>query len=140
MSDINALIEWINSNGVLEIPKGVDIDYLADEKDAAGLYKIPEVVKEEYIDGVTLITEHYILLAKKVAGIKGLRLKAVSVLEAFEEWIEEQNEKENFPNLKKGKVEEITISSPIHLEEAEASSSIYQCTLAITYLKEKRRK
>lgn len=135
MGDIQSLIDWLNKNGILELSGGVDVDYLADKSGAVGLYKIPEINKESYIDGSELITEHYILLAKKVSGLKGIRLKNVNVFEAFEDWIEQKNMKGELPTFIKGIVNNIELTSPVHLEESEQKNNVYQCTIAITYLK-----
>ena len=130
MSISKGIIDWLNT-----CPQIKMLDMAQTTIDAEGLYKQPAVTVQELIDGSKIITQNYYILFERDVQVKSDRMSNEEVLEAVEDWIDEQNWIDNFPDIGYD-VDTVGISNSYYMLSRENDVATYQATLSIRFMKE----
>lgn len=132
MSKIEGIIKWIEMCPLVQEAENIDVNQLSNEVRSLGIYKQPSVTIKKLIDGGKLVTENYYILFKKSGQLKEERLSNEDYLDEVENWFEEQEMLENYPDIGFG-VYEISMSNAFYMMERDETDAIYQLTLTISY-------
>ncbi|HCA29832.1 MAG TPA: hypothetical protein DEP23_09820 [Ruminococcaceae bacterium] len=90
----------------------------------------------EDIMGNRTYQNSYILYAREPAGNEVDRAENYDFLEALNDWIEEQDDKRNYPQLPDSrKVESITVSNIMMFGVDDNGSAVYQIQMQLIYTK-----
>lgn len=93
-----------------------------------------------HVDGSKLITEYYQFFARLNTQGNDNTTENEQFLSDLEEWIEERDSEEDYPDLSKaGRLTctEIAVASTGTITSQEIDNAIYQITISIQYLKER---
>jgi hypothetical protein len=112
-----------------------DTDRLRAEAESLGIYKQPTNETVDYIDGSTLCTDYFYIVARQEAQEERDRVSNQEFLEQFEQWIEEQNYKSNYPQGHN--IEEISVANSFYMQETDGEQAVYQISVGVTYRKER---
>lgn len=112
-----------------------DTDRLRAEAESLGIYKQPTNETVDYIDGSTLCTDYYYIVARQEAQEERDRVSNQEFLEQFEQWIAEQNYKSNYPQGYN--IEEILVANSFYMQETDGEQAVYQISVGVTYRKER---
>lgn len=129
--------EWLGTYEGLDLD--VDISFLDGDNDTYAIYKQPNRNEVQYNDGSKLITDYFQFFARQSAQIQVNMTENEQFLDDLENWVEEKNFKEEYPdfsNVGKLECQDIGISSTATIISQEEDSAIYQLIIAIQYLKE----
>ena len=129
--------EWLGTYEGLDLD--VDISFLDGDNDTYAIYKQPNRNEVQYNDGSKLITDYFQFFARQSTQIQANMTENEQFLDDLENWVEEKNFKEEYPDFSNvGKLEchDIGISSTATIISQEEDSAIYQLIIAIQYLKE----
>lgn len=130
MSKTSGIIAWLNT-----CPQITVVDMSQTTIDAQGLYKQAAVTVQECIDGSKFITENYYILFSRDAQVNDDRISNEELLENFENWIDDQEYAENYPDIGYP-VERVCISNSYTMMSRDDDSAVYQATLQIMYFKD----
>ena len=122
---------WMRECPGLALCDDFDTDRLRAEAESLGIYKQPTNETVDYIDGSTLCTDYFYIVARQERD----RVSNQEFLEQFEQWIEEQNLKSNYP--KGHNIEEILVASSFYMQETDGEQAVYQISVGVTYRKER---
>lgn len=111
-----------------------DTDRLRAEAESLGIYKQPTNETVDYIDGSTLCTDYFYIVARQEAQEERDRVSNQEFLEQFEQWIAEQNYKSNYPQGHN--IEEISVANSFYMQETDGEQAVYQISVGVTYRKE----
>ena len=102
------------------IDSGVNVNYLSDQADTYSINQEPdEIIIKKYVNGDTLREYNFILVSKEIYTDDVMKnIKISSFYEEFLDWLEEQTNKGNLPNL------------------GENEKVIYQIKCKLIYLRE----
>ena len=112
-----------------------DTDRLRAEAESLGIYKQPTNETVDYIDGSTLCTDYFYIVARQEAQEARDRVSNQEFLEQFEQWIAEQNYKSNYPQGHN--IEEISVANSFYMQETDGEQAVYQISVGVTYRKER---
>ena len=112
-----------------------DTDRLRAEAESLGIYKQPTNETVDYIDGSTLCTDYFYIVARQEAQEERDRVSNQEFLEQFEQWIAEQNYKSNYPQGHD--IEEILVANSFYMQETDGEQAVYQISVGVTYRKER---
>nr|DAQ90309.1 MAG TPA: Minor capsid protein from bacteriophage [Caudoviricetes sp.] len=112
-----------------------DTDRLRAETESLGIYKQPTNETVDYIDGSTLCTDYFYIVARQEAQEERDRVSNQEFLEQFEQWIAEQNYKSNYPQGHN--IEEISVANSFYMQETDGEQAVYQISVGVTYRKER---
>jgi hypothetical protein len=112
-----------------------DTDRLRAEAESLGIYKQPTNETVDYIDGSTLCTDYFYIVARQEAQEERDRVSNQEFLEQFEQWIAEQNYKSNYPQGHN--IEEISVANSFYMQETDGEQAVYQISVGVTYRKER---
>nr|DAU01191.1 MAG TPA: Minor capsid protein from bacteriophage [Caudoviricetes sp.] len=112
-----------------------DTDRLRAEAESLGIYKQPTNETVDYIDGSTLCTDYFYIVARQEAQEERDRVSNQEFLEQFEQWIAEQNYKSNYPQGYN--IEEISVANSFYMQETDGEQAVYQISVGVTYRKER---
>lgn len=112
-----------------------DTDKLRAEAESLGIYKQPTNETVDYIDGSTLCTDYFYIVARQEAQEERDRVSNQEFLEQFEQWIAEQNYKSNYPQGYN--IEEISVANSFYMQETDGEQAVYQISVGVTYRKER---
>lgn len=112
-----------------------DTDRLRAEAESLGIYKQPTNETVDYIDGSTLCTDYFYIVARQEAQEERDRASNQEFLEQFEQWIAEQNYKSNYPQGHN--IEEISVANSFYMQETDGEQAVYQISVGVTYRKER---
>lgn len=130
--------EWLGTYEGLDLD--VDVSFISGDNDTYAIYKQPNRNEVPYNDGNKLITDYFQFFARQSTQIKENMTENEQFLDDLENWVEEKNFNEEYPELfKAGKLEcqDIGISSTATIISQEEDNAIYQLIIAIQYLKER---
>lgn len=130
--------EWLGTYKGIDLD--VDISFLNDDNDTYAIYKQPNRNEVLYNNGSKLITDYFQFFARQSTQIQENMIENEQFLDDLENWVEEKNFNEDYPDFSKvGKLEcqDIGISSTATIISQEEDSAIYQLIIAIQYLKER---
>ena len=133
MTVAGSLKTWLMTNESIELLEDIDTDFLQAEAESAGTYKQPSDNVLVFIDGTKQITSYYLVLFRQASKLEAERLSNAEFMEAFENWVEDQDNAENYPagiNCQR-----VAIANSYYMQEADVSTAVYQISIAITYNK-----
>lgn len=136
MTIAESLIKWLmefNEDG--KRMKKIDVDRQSAEVESYSLIKEPTVNSTKNVLGEETVTVHHTLMARLADQTNTDRIENHAFGEAMEEWIEEKNDRREYPALTKGKVVEVRVTTPFFVGRTETNNSVYQMTVALKYEK-----
>lgn len=138
MTISECIIEWLSEYQKMEFAECA-VDQIEAEDGTYAIFKTPNKNITEYTDGSQLITEYFQLVARKSTQLDSERVNNQQMLVDLENWVEEKNMEEDYPDLSKaGKLicMNINVSDSNSIVSQEDTSAIYQLSIAVQYLKE----
>lgn len=126
---------WTKECPGLALCDDFDTDRLRAEAESLGIYKQPTNETVDYIDGSTLCTDYFYIVARQEAQEERDRVSNQEFLEQFEQWIAEQNYKSNYPQGHN--IEEISVANSFYMQETDGEQAVYQISVGVTYRKER---
>lgn len=138
MTIAESLIKWLlefNEDG--RKMEKIDVDRQSAEVESYSLIKEPVINRTTNVLGEETVTAHYTLMARLADNTNTDRIENNAFGEAMEAWIEEKNDRREYPAISKGKVLEVQVTTPFFVGRTETSNSVYQMTVAIKYEKAK---
>lgn len=136
MTIVESLIKWLmefNEDG--KRMERIDVDRQSAEVESYSLIKEPTVNSTKNVLGEETVTAHYTLMARLADQTNTDRIENNAFGEAMEEWIEEKNDRGEYPTLTKGNVVEVRVTTPFFVGRTETNNSVYQMTVALKYEK-----
>lgn len=136
MTVSEALIKWLmefNEDG--RRMKSIDVDKQSAEVESYALVKEPVVNSKKNVQGDEEVTVHYTLMARLANNTNPDRIDNNAFGEAMEGWIEEKNRRREYPDIPKGNVLEVRVTTPFFAGRTETNNSVYQMTVALKYEK-----
>ncbi len=136
MTVSEALIKWLlefNEDG--RKMGSIDVDKQSAEVESYSLIKEPVVNSKKNVLGKETVTVHYTLMARLANNTNPDRIDNNAFGEAMETWIEEKNRRREYPDIPKGKVEQVRVTTPFFAGRTETNNSVYQMTVALKYEK-----
>ncbi len=136
MTVSEALIKWLlefNEDG--KKMGSIDVDKQSAEVESYSLIKEPVVNSKKNVLGKETVTVHYTLMARLANNTNPDRIDNNAFGEAMETWIEEKNRRREYPDIPKGKVEQVRVTTPFFAGRTETNNSVYQMTVALKYEK-----
>lgn len=136
MTVSEALIKWLlefNEDG--RKMGSIDVDKQSAEVESYSLIKEPVVNSKKDVLGKETVTVHYTLMARLANNTNPDRIDNNAFGEAMETWIEEKNRRQEYPDIPKGKVEQVRVTTPFFAGRTETNNSVYQMTVALKYEK-----
>lgn len=134
------MIEEILKKWLMEYGEAEITDITTESIEAIGgyaIYKTPQRSEKPYMDGSKLITEHYSFFTRRASQLDEECIANNIFLEELADWIEGRDMDEDYPQMPEGMIcEEISVDDNSILLQ-EDRETIYQLTIAITYLKER---
>lgn len=130
-----AIIQWMYTNGTIDIDEDISTDQLEAMATAYGLYKTPQTTITPYADGTRDITAYYRFLARQRAQTERERAESGEWLEAFEAWVRARNVARVLPTLPEGLYcQSVGIVGSASVEAQEGGQAIYQLSFSINYI------
>lgn len=136
-SIINWLLEFNEEGKRMEM---IDVDRQSAEVESYSLIKEPVVNSTTNVLGEETVTAHYTLMARLADNTNTDRIENNAFGEAMEAWIEEKNDRMEYPVIPKGEVQEVKVTTPFFVGRTETNNSVYQMTVALRYEKRKQRR
>lgn len=136
MTIAESLINWLmefNEDG--KRMERIDVDRQSAEVESYSLIKEPTVNSTKNILGDETVTVHHTLMARLADQTNTDRIENNAFGEAMEDWIEEKNDRRDYPVLTKGKVVGVRVTTPFFIGRTETNNSVYQMTVALKYEK-----
>lgn len=118
----------------------VDTDQVGEGADSLGLFKSPNRERKEYNDNSYLITEYYQLYVVREGQDNRDREDNDEWLEKFAYWVDDCQYEQKFPKLDDDRrCTDIELAgTPYMFETKEDNTNLYQISLKITYLRERK--
>lgn len=139
MTVAECLKRWLNTYPNADFGN-IDTDILESKDGSHAIFKSPNKTVRKYNDGSSLNTEYYQFFAKASALLEEERVDNQQFMADLEEWIEEKDFNEDYPDLSEvGTLTctEISINSSSTITYEKQDKAIYHITIAIEYLKER---
>lgn len=133
------LKKWLGEYKNADIEE-LSTDFIEGESGSFSIYKVPNNIKIPYNDGSSLNTEYYQFFARQPTQIDKERIDNQQFMSDLEDWVEERNLNEEYPDLSgMGRLicTEISVTDSAAITSQENDNAIYQITIAIQYLKER---
>lgn len=123
-SKMQLVKEWIETCPLLKGDK-INVDYLKDDIDSYSIDQVPvNPVKEPYIDGTELKQIAFDFTIQAPISSKVLvNLTNSKFCEDFQNWIKEQNNNENLPQIPG--IEKVECTSPGYVLQKTETTAIY---------------
>lgn len=135
MTVSEALKNWMRGCDCVEIVD-VDTDRLEANAESLGLYKQAQRETTAFLDGSAEITEYYYFLARWPTTLESERVNSQTIMSNLESWIEDKNMDDELPEVPG--VERVFVANGFYMLEAESDEAVYQVSIGITYLKERK--
>lgn len=132
MTISESIIKWLKTFK----KEKIETDALKSVTASYGLFKLPQINVKKDILGNEKRTEYYTFRVRLNSKLEPERVDNQKFMEELTEWISNQNAIRNYPVLKNGKCEEISVTTPFFVEKTENDTAIYQMTISIVYMKE----
>lgn len=139
MTVSECIIEWLSEYEKMEFAECA-VDQIEAEDGTYAIFKTTNKNITEYTDGSQLITEYFQLVARKSTQLDSERVNNQQMLADLENWVEEKNMEEDYPELSKAGnliCMDINVSDSNSIISQEDASAIYQLSIAVQYLKER---
>lgn len=116
----------------------VDTNHITDGSDKYGLFKSPNRQTREFTDGSYEITEYYQFIARQASVSENDRKDADEWLEDLAYWADDFPLMQDYPKLDGNRrIEKIALTGNPYPMETESIDTLFQMSLAITYLRER---
>lgn len=135
MTVSESVIRWLKGFDASRL-KTVNTDMLAADVKSYALIKEPVQNVQSFLSGRKVITDHFTLMARLSSKTNGVRIENSGFGEAFVDWISTQDATGNYPAVDGAKVQKISVTTPFYMGPSQENDSLYQLTIAITYMKE----
>lgn len=113
-------------------------DFIDAPDGAVSIFSTPQSVERPFIDGSKQVTEYYNFFVRASNQLEEQRVENQEIVEDFCNWIEEMDMAEDYPVMPEGmSCDEISAVNGAILSQ-ENDNAIYQVTISITYVKERR--
>lgn len=114
------------------------VDYLGDQPTEYVVESVPtSAIVKRYADGGTLREFLFLFASREFYGADVLQnLENSGFYETFSAWIEEQDEKRNYPDFRGGTVQKIETVTSGYLFDATENNARYQIQCRILYYQE----
>ncbi|MCM1112871.1 MAG: hypothetical protein NC399_06410 [Muribaculum sp.] len=139
MTVSEAVITWLltfNQADVRKMKK-IDTDIQSAKVDSYALVKEPIRNVKSYISGKKEYTDHYTLRARLSAEENADRIENHGFGEALEDWLEEQDQKKNYPQIPHATVKGVSVTTPFYCGMTADHNCIYEMTVSVKYEKER---
>lgn len=138
MTVSRAIAEWLKGYDMKAVK--VDTDQVGEGADSLGLFKSPNRERKEYNDNSYLITEYYQLYVVREGQDNRDREDNDEWLEKFAYWVDDCQYEQKFPKLDDDRrCTDIELAgTPYMFETKEDNTNLYQISLKITYLRERK--
>lgn len=140
MTIIESLKDFISTCPYLDkFSKGINVNYLGENEGSYCIESVPgEPILRQYLDGSCLMQFPFIFCSKESYGQDVFtNIDKSGFYESFSEWIMQENQKGNLPNLgenrKAQKIEVTTLGYPY---QTEVDKARYQIQLRLIYMME----
>lgn len=138
MTIAECLKKWLGDYEKADIE--LDTDFIEGENGSFAIYKAPNNTIIPYNDGTSLVTEYYQFFARQPIQIDKERIENQKFMSDLENWVEEKNLNEEYPDLSAvGNLActEINIENSAAVTSQEEDNAIYQIVISVQYLKER---
>lgn len=139
MTVAECIKEWLSQYEQADI-SDMATDFVEGDIGSYAIFKSPNRTENNYLDGSKLITDYYQFFARQPTQNDKERIDNQQFLADLEEWVEEKNFAENYPDLSSAGnyiCEDISISNSATILSQGEINAIYQITISIQYLKER---
>lgn len=138
MTVAECIKEWLGGFEHMDFSE-LSTDFIEADMDSYGIFKSPNKTIIPFNDGSKLVTEYYQFFGRKATTEDSERISNQQVLADLEDWIEEKDFDEAYPDLSSiGNLTctEISIANSATIIDQSDNNAIYQITIAIQYHKE----
>ena len=135
MTVSEAIKNWLRGCDCVEIVD-MDTDRLEANAESLGLYKQAQRETTAFLDGSAEVTEYYYFLARWPTTLESERVNSQTIMSNLESWIEDKNLGNELPEVPG--VERVFVANGFYMLEAESDDAVYQVSIGITYLKERK--
>lgn len=138
MTVSKAIAKWLKGYDMKAVK--VDTDQVGEGADSLGIFKSPNRDIQAYNNSSYQITEYYQLFVVRESQERRDREDNDEWLENFTYWVDDCQYKGDFPELDNGrKCTDIELSgTPYMFEAKEDNTALYQISLKITYIRERK--
>lgn len=131
-SVVDAVAEWLSGNPYLTTVPTTDA--LKCGIEAAGLFKAPEAVRNDYVDGTYSATEHYLFTLRRESLTEDDRQDTERRLEALVDWIDARMRADELPKLEGGRsCYMIGVDGTFSMPAETDTDQIWEMSLAVSY-------
>lgn len=133
------LKDWLGNFDGLDFSE-ILTDFINAPEGCLALFKSPNKNIVHFNDGSKQITEYYQFFARLATQAPGQTDDNQQVIANLEDWIEEKDSEEDYPELSEvGDMtcNEVSVTNSGTITDQNDDNAIYQITIAITYLKER---
>ncbi len=137
---INKIIDFLAKADVFSNKPKIRIDYLGDKIDNYSLEAVPaERIVKSFIDGSKRKQKIFVFASRKTYSQDEIEnLENYKLFEYLSDWIEEQNDDENYPNISDieniEEIEAIEIIDSPYIAVVSENEARYQMEIKITYI------
>lgn len=137
---ISKIIEFLSKADVFSNRPRIKVDYLGDKIDNYSLEAVPaERTLHIFIDGSKEKQKIFVFASRKTYSQDEIEnLENYKLFENLAEWIEEQNDEENYPDISEieniEEIESIEIMDSPYIAEISETEARYQMEIKITYI------
>ncbi|MCI6710167.1 MULTISPECIES: hypothetical protein [Eisenbergiella] len=135
MTVIESIIQFL---GMYERENRIGVDKLESQAASYSLMKAPQENVQRFISGMEIHTDYYQLMARLDAQSEQERIANNAWGQGITEWIGQKNEAKQFPVLDGYRCTGISVSTPFYMGMTDKAGAVYQMTIAIEYVKEKK--
>ncbi len=137
---VNKIIEYLAQADVFSNKPKIKIDYLGDKIDNYSLEAVPaERIVNTFVDGSKRKQKIFVFASRKTYSQDEIdNLENYKLFDSLAEWIEEQNEDENYPDISEieniEEIEAIEIIDSPYVAAVSENEARYQMEIKITYI------
>ncbi len=137
---ISKIIDFLSEADVFSNKPKIKVDYLGDKIDNYSLEAVPaERILHKFIDGSKEKQKIFVFASRKTYSQDDIEnLENYKLFENLAEWIEQQNDEENYPDVSEieniEEIEAIEIMDSPYIAAVSETEARYQMEIRITYL------
>lgn len=137
---ISKIIDFLSKADVFSNKPKIKVDYLGDKIDNYSLEAVPaERILHKFIDGSKEKQKIFVFASRKTYSQDDIEnLENYKLFENLAEWIEQQNDEENYPDVSEieniEEIEAIEIMDSPYIAAVSETEARYQMEIRITYL------
>ncbi len=137
---ISKIIDFLSKADVFSNKPKIKVDYLGDKIDNYSLEAVPaERILHQFIDGSKEKQKIFVFASRKTYSQDDIEnLENYKLFENLAEWIEQQNDEENYPDVSEieniEEIETIEIMDSPYIAAVSETEARYQMEIKITYL------